>query len=222
MIRVERVLGNVHQGFRAQGETLEELWLTPWEAQKRRLRKRTPGGRDLAIALTQAGELADGDVLYAAPDVTVVARVEAGEVVVFRLEDVTSSNLLATRALRLGHVLGNQHWPVRLHRGDRTGHQALEIVVPLALDRRVVDAVIRAHQLDGVSYAFRPATPGEATGTSALGFPSQAPAPHADDVIGSVAAATQHVPAGDSGQAGAHPHRHHPHHVERHGHGHDT
>lgn len=191
MIRIEHIRGNVHHGFRIPPQaTVEELWLTPWEAQRRRLRKRTAGGRDLAIALDPAGELADGDVLYAEPDATVIVRRQAGEVVVFRLESAPEPATVAINAVRLGHVLGNQHWPVRLPSaaGDdpacaETIEAAIvEIVVPLSLDRRVVEAVIRAHRLEGVTYAFRPATPGEATGTPALGFPAQAPAPHTDDV----------------------------------------
>jgi urease accessory protein len=168
MIRVEAVLGNVSRGFvPPRGSEVDELPLTRWDAQKRRLRKRTRAGRDVAISLAHAGALRDGDVLYAGADATVIAAVEAGEVLVLTLAPVGSPADLALRALRLGHVLGNQHWPLRLApHGDLRGGgagavDALEIVVPLALDRRVVEAVIRAHRLDGVSYAFRPAAPGE-------------------------------------------------------------
>jgi hypothetical protein len=104
-------------------------------------------------------------------------------VLVFRLAGAPTPAVLAERALRLGHVLGNQHWPVRLRpapspqtvEDDPAGSATLEVVVPLSLDARVVDAVIRAHRLQGVSYAFRPATPDE---TGAVPTP---PLPHADD-----------------------------------------
>lgn len=161
MIRIEQILGNATRGFDTSTHgPVDELWLTRWEAQKRRLRKRTAGGRDVALALARAGTLADGDVLYAGPDATVIARVEAGEVVVFRLHEADTTAGLAANALRLGHILGNQHWPLRL-RVDSTDLSSVEIVVPLSLDRRVVDAVIRAHRLEGVSYHFRAATAGE-------------------------------------------------------------
>jgi urease accessory protein len=179
VIRVVAVLGNLDRGFIApEGAAPDELRLSPWDAQKRRLRKRTRAGRDVAVALDRPGALADGDVLYAGPDAVVVVRVDAGEVVVFRLSGAPDPTSLAANAVRLGHVLGNQHWPVRLRpaTADQLSVGAVEIVVPLSLDRRVVDAVIRAHRLEGVSYSFRPAAPGEATGApAALG-------PHADDV----------------------------------------
>jgi urease accessory protein len=161
MIRVDRILGNVERGFVLAADDVDELWLTRWEAQKRRLRKRTRAGRDVAIALARAGELADGDVLYAAADATIVARVEAGDVVVFTLAAGSPADL-AANALRLGHVLGNQHWPLRLQPAAGQAGDWPEIVVPLALDRRVVQAVLEAHRLEGVSYRFRPAAAGEA------------------------------------------------------------
>ena len=117
MIRVEEVQGNVRHGFvPAAGSVLDELPLTRWDAQKRRLRKRTSAGHDVAISLARPGSLADGDVLYADGEVTIVARVESGEVLVLTLDDSVSPAALALNALRLGHVLGNQHWPLRLHR----------------------------------------------------------------------------------------------------------
>jgi urease accessory protein len=164
MIRVEEIQGNLLRGFvPPAGAELDELRLTRWDAQKRRLRKRTAAGRDVAISLARPGALADGDVLHADRDVTIVATVEAGEVLVLTLDPTVPPAQLALNALRLGHVLGNQHWPLRIHdSGDgAAGAGAPEIVVPLSLDRRVVDAVVRSHRLEGVTYAFRAAEPGE-------------------------------------------------------------
>ncbi len=174
MIRVEEIQGNLLRGYvPATGAEMDELCLTRWDAQKRRLRKRTTGGRDVAISLARPGALADGDVLHADPDVTIIATVEAGDVLVLTLDPTVPPAQLALNALRLGHVLGNQHWPLRIHEPDEAagaitdgGADAStgttpEIVVPLSLDRRVVDAVVRSHRLEGVSYTFRAASPGE-------------------------------------------------------------
>lgn len=160
MFRVEEIQGNIRRGFEPPaGSTLDRLQLTRWDAQKRRLRKSTVGGLDVAISLARPGTLSDGDVLFAGPGVTIVAAVEAGEVLVLTLTEGAPPSDLALRALRLGHVLGNQHWPLRVLESSDGG--APQIVVPLSLDRRVVDAVIRAHRLEGVTFTFRPAEPGE-------------------------------------------------------------
>ena len=186
---------------------MDELWLSAWDAQKRRLRKRSREGRDVAVALDPPAPLSDGDVLYAGEGALVVARIEPAQVVVFRLAGAPTPTVLAERALRLGHVLGNQHWPVRLRpastlevvEGDPAESTMLEVDVPLSLDARVVDAVLRAHRLRGVSYAFRPATPEEAGA-----FPAP-PLPHADDHAyrpepGHAHPAALHAPALDGHQ----------------------
>ncbi len=170
MIRIETVVGNLHDGYVLPSELTEDtLWLSRWDAQKRRLRKRSAHGRDLALALVQAGELRDGDVLALDGSAAVVARIEAGEVLVFTLAEVEGEGApalaaTAVRALRLGHVLGNQHWPMQIVHHDTAGGGpgSLEVIVPLSVDRRVVDAVVRAHRLEGVAFHFRPASPGEA------------------------------------------------------------
>ncbi|NBT93419.1 MAG: hypothetical protein EBT47_00050 [Chloroflexi bacterium] len=79
MIRVDTVIGNLHDGYELPVQFEQDvLWLSRWDAQKRRLRKKSVGGRDLALALVRAGELRDGDVLALDGDAAVVARIEAG------------------------------------------------------------------------------------------------------------------------------------------------
>jgi urease accessory protein len=209
MIRVERVLGSLAQGY-APSSAIDELWLTRWEAQRRRLRKRTRGGRDVAVALLAPQPLADGHVLYADAEATVVVRVEVGDVVVFRLDPAADTHTYVVRALRLGHVLGNQHWPLRIQRSlppadaggpTVTSAEAVEILVPLALDRRVVQAVIESHRLEGVTYYFRAAAAGEA-----LDSPAPPPA-HQDDHAYPCAPGHDHLDhLSADGQSGAHRH----------------
>ena len=55
------------------------------------------------------------------------------------------------RAIRLGHVLGNQHWPVAV-----VGEQVL---VPVTLDRAVMETVLKTHHLTdhfSIQYEQRP------------------------------------------------------------------
>lgn len=167
MIRVEAVIGNLGDAggvVLPPGVEVDPVWLSRWDAQKRRLRKRSAGGRDIAIALVRAGALRDGDVLAVDGTVAVVARIEAGEVLVFTIEQdpAVTREEASVRALRLGHVLGNQHWPMRVRHDASDAAGGIEVVVPLSLDRRVVDAVVRAHRLEGFAWHFRPADPGEA------------------------------------------------------------
>jgi urease accessory protein len=63
-----------------------------------------------------------------------------------RLIDATSSEAIH-RAVELGHALGNQHWPAVV--------KNLRVYVPLTVDRKVMDSVMRTHRLEGITWEFQ-------------------------------------------------------------------
>jgi urease accessory protein len=153
--RIDRILGNVHTDVvwrecldrAAATGVLETLTLTRWDAQKRRLRASTSAGTDLGIALTDTATLCDGAVLAYDPPSgrMIVVRVASPRLLVLTVDGDRCDDV-AERAVRLGHVLGNQHWPARVS-GRRTE-------VPLAIDERVVRTVLETYNLAGVRYEF--------------------------------------------------------------------
>lgn len=126
---------------------VEWVHLDIWQAQKARLRIRGDAGTDLGFDLERGTALRTGDVLLrdAARRHLVLVHVEGREVLTVRLLPGSLEERVAT-ALKLGHLLGNQHWPVRLV-GDTA-------YVPVLIDRAVMEAVLRTHALPGVRYAF--------------------------------------------------------------------
>jgi urease accessory protein len=50
--------------------------------------------------------------------------------------------------VELGHALGNQHWPA-LIKGSR-------VYVPLTVDRKVMESVMRTHGFEGICYELVP------------------------------------------------------------------
>ncbi len=126
---------------------VEHVHLDVWQAQKARLRVTADGGTELGFDLPRGTVLQNGDVLLrdGARRHLVVVRLQAREVLAVRLLPQPHEHMVAT-ALKLGHLLGNQHWPVRLV-GDTA-------YVPVLIDRRVMETVLRTHALPGVAYAF--------------------------------------------------------------------
>lgn len=150
---IERVLGNSAEPDwqeRLAGATVDRLVLDQWEAQKNRLRKATVGGVELAISLERATHLRDGDVLrYDAERRTaVLVTINLGEVMVIDLRPLfeQSPETLARTAVELGHAIGNQHWPAVI--------KGTKVYVPLTVDRKVTNAVMRTHGLPGVEHEF--------------------------------------------------------------------
>jgi urease accessory protein len=160
MLRLSHRLGNIHTdpALAAQVSTwqqhggLDEVTIDEREARKSRLRVQTVKGREVGILLPRGTVLAAGDVFA-------VEGEEGGVLVHLALQEVmVLTPLLCVdtveqlrRAVRLGHVLGNQHWPVAV-----VGEQVL---VPVALDRAVMETVLRTHHLTehfSIRYEQRP------------------------------------------------------------------
>jgi urease accessory protein len=90
MLRVSAVLGNAADGewaARLRESRIDHLPLDAVEAQRSRLRKRTAGGLDVAIALERGVQLRDGDVLRwdEAHRAAVVAHIDLRDVLVIDL-----------------------------------------------------------------------------------------------------------------------------------------
>jgi urease accessory protein len=148
MQHVSHCLGNLHTtsgllaqvaAWREEGK-IDEVTLEEREAQKSRLRLTTRGGRELALLLPRGTALADGDVFaVAGEDLKVLVHIALQEVMVLTpLHNASATDALPW-AVRLGHVLGNQHWPVAVVGG--------QILTPVTLDRGVMETVLKTHHL---------------------------------------------------------------------------
>ena len=150
---IERILGNRSDAAwaaRLAGASVDWLELSQWDAQKNRLRKETEGGRSMAVALERGQCLRDGDVLEwdEASRSAVVCRIRLCPVMAVDLTGLAAFGVekAVSSAVRLGHALGNQHWPAVVKRGV--------VYVPMTADEKVMSAVMDTHDIAGVTYAF--------------------------------------------------------------------
>ncbi|MEV6692255.1 urease accessory protein UreE [Micromonospora sp. NPDC051196] len=150
---VEAVLGNAAEPDwteRLSKAKVDDLVLDQWEAQKSRLRKSTSFGTELALTLSRGVRLRDGDILAwdELTETAVVARIALGEVMVVHLDKLhgESLDMVIRSAVELGHAIGNQHWPAVV--------KGTKMYVPLTVDRKVMDSVMRTHSFTGISHEF--------------------------------------------------------------------
>jgi len=155
VILIESVLGNQADAqwtTRLSGATVETLELDHWEAQKNRFRKKTSAGTVIAVSLDRGTFMRDGDILLwdEKGARAVIARISLRDVMVVHLDGL--SGLAPAEVMRtcveLGHALGNQHWPA-LMKGDC-------VYVPLTIDRKVMESVMRTHRFEGIRCEFVP------------------------------------------------------------------
>lgn len=155
MILIEAVLGNASDPEwreRLATATVDAFELDHWEAQKNRLRKKTSSGQELAVSLDRGSFMRDGDVLLWDEQArrAVVARLSLRDVMVIDLAALAElpTDIAMRTSIELGHALGNQHWPA-LVKGSR-------IYVPLTVDHKVMNSVMKTHGFEGISYEFMP------------------------------------------------------------------
>lgn len=151
MTRVEQTLGHEKASEwkdRLNSLHVDVLELSQWDAQKTRLRKTSRDGEEVIISLERDAFLRDGDVLLCDERRAIVCRINLCDVMVVHLEPGGDPVTFMERCVRLGHALGNQHWPAVVSNGC--------VYVPLSVDRTVMDSVMRTHCFDGVRYDFIP------------------------------------------------------------------
>lgn len=149
------IIGNLRApewAERAKEADIETIELDQWTAQKSRFAATSDRRTEYAVALERHAQLLDGDILEYDPAARrmVVLRVRLNDVLVADLSELTHERPeeIIHIALELGHAIGNQHWPAVV--------KGCKVMVPLTVDKKVMESVMRTHRIEHVSYAFQP------------------------------------------------------------------
>lgn len=151
----ETVLGNAFEPAwksRLDGAQTDWLELSQWDAQKNRFRRKTQGGRVVAVALERGRTLRDGDILEWDENTrrAVVCRIRLCPVMAVDMHGLTGLPVeeALRSAVRLGHALGNQHWPAVVKENT--------VFVPVSTGTDVASSVMETHAVPGTTYLFLP------------------------------------------------------------------
>jgi len=136
MLEAREILGTMGEE-RFVGRRVDRVRVEAAEAGRRRLRRRTHDGLDLAIDLPAGSFLADGAVL--ADDGSRIVAVErpAEPALVIRLDRTLAPDQLIAQAARVGHAFGNQHVPVEIADGELLVHLTTSSEVATATVERL-------------------------------------------------------------------------------------
>lgn len=168
MVRVRSIVGRRGEPRFAQ-RRVERLPVGWHEASKRRLRRVTDGGTDVAVDLPRGVYLADGAVLHDDGQRVIVAERQREPALVIRFDADAPAQRLAEQAVRLGHAFGNQHVPIDV--------EGAEARVPLTTSEQVARATVDALGLDAVRVEVAPVALG-------CDSPPAAGHAHADAAVG--------------------------------------
>lgn len=154
MLLVEQILGNTHEDANLAAQAneaakqggLESVRLSFADAQRGRMKVTTDAGTDVGVSIGREGGLHDGDVLFADGQKVIVVSVQSPEVMAIRPPSGLGPQEMFEAGVRLGHVLGNQHWPITWRDGN--------CIVAVTVDRLVMETVLRHHGVEGLEHEF--------------------------------------------------------------------
>ena len=151
----QEIIGNLHSpewAARAKEARTEYLDLDQWTAQKSRFVARSDRSNEYAVALRRHTQIADGDILEYSPGEgrIVAVRIRLSDVLVADLSALAaeSPERMIRTAVEFGHAVGNQHWPAVV--------KGMQVYIPLTVDRKVMQSVMRTHRLEHIVVEFRP------------------------------------------------------------------
>jgi urease accessory protein len=137
MITINTVIGNMYHdsNLRQRYEEMSSKSLSEFirisriEAQRVRMRKTSSKGTDIALTLTPGTKLRHGDVLMVANDKMITVELEPEIVAVVQVKDNIHEHDVVEVPVRIGHVIGNLHRPIKL--------EGRKIYFPIQADREV-------------------------------------------------------------------------------------
>ena len=123
LITVNSVIGNInkdkklHEEYEAfcQKDFCEKIVVNRLESQRVRMRKTTNKGTDVGLVFAQGLALKNGDVVYLTEEKMIIVEIEPESVAVLSLKsDDSQEYALFGLAVRIGHLLGNLHRPIKV------------------------------------------------------------------------------------------------------------
>ena len=122
MIHINKILGNIHSDSdlrekyqdMMKKDKVEKIHVSRLEADRIRIRKISDKGTDLALTLNPGSHIYDGDVVLLAEERMVVAKRESENVAIVSLNNDISAEQIMDTAIKLGHIIGNMHRPIRV------------------------------------------------------------------------------------------------------------
>jgi len=122
LIQINKIVGNInsdsdlHEKYQdmMKKDKVEKIQVSRLEADRIRIRKVSNKGTDLAITLIPGSHIYDGDIVLLTEERMVIAKRESENVAIISLNNDISTQQTLHTAIRLGHIIGNMHRPIRV------------------------------------------------------------------------------------------------------------
>lgn len=142
---IHDVIGNYAQlKDQYQDYVVHRVQLEQWESSKSRIKKIASSGEEVAISLDRGKHLHNQDILFIDDKnkFLIIVEIQLKNVLKITLSpDIKNETLF-----KLGHALGNQHWPAILKDSF--------IYVPLYVDEKIMRSMLKTHHFTEIDIEF--------------------------------------------------------------------
>ena len=122
MIHISKILGNIHSDSdlyekyqdMLKKDKVEKIELSRLQADRTRIRKVSHKGTDLPLTFNPGSHIYDGDVVLLTEERIIIAKRGSENVAVVSLNNDMSTEQILETAIKLGHIIGNMHRPIRI------------------------------------------------------------------------------------------------------------
>ena len=122
MIHIDRIVGNINSDsdlsekyqIMMKNDKVEKIQVSRLEADRTRIRKLSDKGTDLALTMVPGSHINDGDVVLLTGEKMIIAKRESENVITISLNSDISTKQILETAIKLGHIIGNMHRPIKV------------------------------------------------------------------------------------------------------------
>lgn len=125
MIHIDKIIGNINSDDNLKdmyhnmlrSDQVEKIQMTRLECERARIRKVTDKGTDLALTMSHGSRIKDGDIALLTDEKMVIVERASENVATISLNGNISTDQLFETAIKLGHIIGNMHRPIKITDG---------------------------------------------------------------------------------------------------------
>ena len=133
---------------------VEKIEITRLESDRARIRKISDKGTDLALALIPGSHINNGDVVLLTEEKMVVANRVPEIVAMVSLKRTISEDQLFDLGIKIGHVIGNMHRPIKI--ADGKIFFPIQSQSEIELFQRLLSKLINYIEIENGNIIFEP------------------------------------------------------------------
>jgi urease accessory protein len=128
-----------------KSENYLEVYLQPSDRHKGRIHTHTHTGVAIGIIKTRDRPLQSGDVFKTESGIFLLIYLQTQELLVLDFSAL-ETNIIPTKLVYLGHILGNQHYPITI--------QNNKIYVQLVTEPKIIENTIKNLHIPGLQISY--------------------------------------------------------------------